>query len=431
MSTFNTNALLARFESKPCVVATGMDALIASSLNAVISHPRSEELMNAQASAGDGFWFASDDWRAVYRPYVVSGGVLQIPVKGVLLNDFSFAFGAYATGYDYIWRAFDRGMSDPEVLGIALVINSPGGIVAGNFDLVDRMFAMRGTKPIRAFVNENAYSAAYSIASVADQISVSRTGGVGSIGVVMFHTDYSGMMAKDGVKRTYVFAGAHKVDGNGTEALPDAVKSRWQEQINETYEVFVSTVARNRGLDEQAIRETEALTFTANQAIANKLADTIGSFDDQLAAFAVEMSTNEGEVVMADQVNAATDQVAIDKARAEGQTTGASAERARISAIRGSDEAKGRSAAAETIAMETSMNVEDAKAFLGKLPLEATATKLDANAVKGNAGVGNRFDAAMNSTQNPEIAAGGDDEKEVEVSASDRILASYFGAPKA
>jgi hypothetical protein len=49
-----------------------------------------------------------------------------------------------------------------------------------NFDLVDRMFAMRGKKPIKAYAMEYAYSAAYSIASVADSITVSRSGGVGS-----------------------------------------------------------------------------------------------------------------------------------------------------------------------------------------------------------------------------------------------------------
>jgi hypothetical protein len=45
-----------------------------------------------------------------YRPYVVRDGVLRIPVKGVLLHDFPFAFGSWATGYTYIARALDRGL---------------------------------------------------------------------------------------------------------------------------------------------------------------------------------------------------------------------------------------------------------------------------------------------------------------------------------
>jgi ClpP class serine protease len=44
-----------------------------------------------------------------------------------------------------------------------------------------------GEKPIHAILTENAYSAAYAIASAADRISVPRTGGVGSVGVITMH----------------------------------------------------------------------------------------------------------------------------------------------------------------------------------------------------------------------------------------------------
>ena len=199
------NPLLARFASRPSLVAPEMREWFEGCLTATASHPRAAEMLEANAYAEDGFWPAPDDWRAAYRPYVVRDGLLQIPVKGVLLHDFSFALGGWATGYVYIQRAFDRGLADPTVRGIALVCDSPGGHVAGNFDLVDRMFAARGTKPIRAFAHEAAYSAAYSIASAADQIVVSRTGGVGSIGVVAAHYDVSGAMEQAGVKVTFIY----------------------------------------------------------------------------------------------------------------------------------------------------------------------------------------------------------------------------------
>src|SRR5699024_6624417 len=113
------------------------------------------------------FWFQDDDWRSSLRPYVVRDGVLQIPVKGVLLHNFPYQFGSWATGYTYIQRAFERGLDDDQVKGIALVVDSPGGEVAGNFDLVDKMYERRDEKPVRAYAAEMALSAAYSIASVA------------------------------------------------------------------------------------------------------------------------------------------------------------------------------------------------------------------------------------------------------------------------
>jgi ClpP class serine protease len=76
------------------------------------------------------------------------------------------------TGYDGIRQAFLTAMEDPDISGICLDIDSPGGEVAGCFDLVDVIYGARGKKPIHAILTESAYSAAYAIASAADRISV-------------------------------------------------------------------------------------------------------------------------------------------------------------------------------------------------------------------------------------------------------------------
>src|SRR5690625_6800315 len=89
-------------------------------------------------------------------------------------------------------------MADPDVARIAMVINSGGGEVAGNFDLVDTIRGYRGQKPIEAFVDAHAYSAALSLASAADRIHVPRTGRVGSVGVVTAHIDVSEALQKQG-----------------------------------------------------------------------------------------------------------------------------------------------------------------------------------------------------------------------------------------
>src|SRR5690606_35412971 len=104
--------------------------------------------------------------------------------------------------------------------------------------------------------------------------------GVGSIGVVTSHVDMSKMMDDIGYKITFIHAGKHKVDGNSYESLKPEVKERIQARINELYDVFVATVARNRGLDEQAVRDTEALTFSPSEAMSKGLADSVGPLDD-------------------------------------------------------------------------------------------------------------------------------------------------------
>lgn len=299
-----TNPYLARFADAPALVSPDRRDEFEACLSAVSGDAALRTAMAEQAVAGgDPFW----DVAQYYRPYVVVDGILQIPVRGVLLNDFPYQFGSWATGYGYISKALERGLGDADVKGIALVINSPGGEVAGNFDLVDSIFAARAVKPIRAFAAEAAYSAAYSIASAAQSISLPRTGGVGSIGVVTSHLDISKAYDEIGFKVTFIFAGAHKVDGNAYEPLPPAVKARIQERIDALYQVFVSTVARNRGLDEQAVRDTEALTFMASEALSNGLADAIGSLDSSLAAFAADvLNPDEGDETMSDTKPAMT-----------------------------------------------------------------------------------------------------------------------------
>ena len=143
------NPLLARLAQEEVLVAPERVEWFESCLRAVVSDDRAK-LMLAEPTAArmvdDSFWPAPDDWRAELRPYIVKAGILHIPVHGVLLNNFGYQFGRYATGYQYIDRAFQRGLADPEVKGIAFVIDSPGGEVAGNFELVDRMYEARGQK---------------------------------------------------------------------------------------------------------------------------------------------------------------------------------------------------------------------------------------------------------------------------------------------
>ena len=414
----NMNPFLARFDQVPSMVTPELKGVFESCLHqASAQFVRIETDQNKPKMLdGDDFWFADDDWRAAFRPYNVKDGILQIPVKGVLLHDFMYQLGGWATGYPYIWKAFERGMGDMNVKGIALVIDSPGGEVAGNFDLVDKMFAMKGQKPVRAYAMESAYSAAYSIASMADTITVSRTGGVGSIGVVTAHVDVSKMMEEWGYKLTFIFAGAHKVDGNPYEALKPEVKARIQERIDELYSVFVSTVARNRGMDEQAIRDTEALTFTATQATSNGLADAIGSLDDAIAAFAVDLSINDEDENMADYTQAQYDEgtaaaraEGLSAGRAEGSKEGAKAQKDRINAIIGSDEGKVRPKAALSAALKTDMSVEDATAFLGDLAEEKAEAASTTTEQKPQGK--SRFEQAMDQTRQPELGTASDGEQ--------------------
>lgn len=419
------NPLIARFSGEPVLACASKAEAFASHLQAATGHPDFMKLSTASAermdSNSDGFWPASDDWMARFRPYAVKDGVLTIPVEGALIKGFPYTFYGILTGYEYIQRAFDRGMDDPEVKGIVLKIDSPGGEVAGNFDLVDRMFARRDEKPVAAIAAEHAYSAAYSIASVANEIYVARTGGVGSIGVVTSHVDVSRMLENAGYKITFIYAGDHKVDGNPYEALAPEVKARIQARVDYLYNVFVSTVARNRGVSEQSVRDTQALTYSAEEAVEKGLADKVAAYDAAVDDFAssldqqpqgVQMSTNQETA--AGKTFAQAD---LDAARAEGMAAGAKAERERIKGIQTSAEAADRPALASHLAFNSSMSVEEAN---GMLAVSAKETKQNESAASP-------FEKAM-ANDNPDLGSTAKGEAKSEQSASASILADFKAA---
>nr|WP_205814031.1 S49 family peptidase [Morganella morganii] len=212
--------------------------------------------------------------------YDVLEGIAIIPVYGTLVQKLG-TLRPYSgmTGYDGIRRVFLTAVNDPEVKGICLDIDSPGGEVAGCFDLVDLIYAERGKKPIHAILSENAFSAAYAIASAADKIYVPRTGGVGSVGVIVIHCDWSQRIKDDGLKVSIITYGNRKAESNPYVALSDEAKAAIQHDVDEMGRLFVSTVSRNRGLSETVIRNTQAACYLAAEGVQMGLADAVASPD--------------------------------------------------------------------------------------------------------------------------------------------------------
>lgn len=207
-------------------------------------------------------------------------GIAIIPVSGYLSNHFDeeiyYMYGG--TTYDTIRALFQQALADPTVKNIIFDINSPGGEAAGVFDLVDEIYNARGQKPIYAIFNDDGLSAAYAIASAADKRIVTRTSSVGSIGVVSIHVDQSGYDTQRGLVYTPIFAGQHKIDFSSHFPLSEEAKAVAQSDVNEIYNVFAETVARNLGLKVDDVKATEAGIFSGKKAVQAGLADSVMSW---------------------------------------------------------------------------------------------------------------------------------------------------------
>lgn len=211
-------------------------------------------------------------------PYPVIDGIAVIEIAGVLIHRGGWiGQSSGQTSYEGIAAQIEAAADDPAVRGLALEIDSFGGEVAGVFDLADRIRAIRGSKPVWAFVAEHAFSAGYALASQADRILLPRTGALGSIGVVVLHADISGQLDQDGVRVTLVHSGRHKVEGNPYEPLPEAVRDDIQREIDVLRFLFAETVAAGRAgrLNLDAALATEAATYRGVDAVAAGLADEV------------------------------------------------------------------------------------------------------------------------------------------------------------
>ncbi|WP_168793592.1 S49 family peptidase [Paraburkholderia aromaticivorans] len=246
------------------------------------------ELANGGARA---FLDAEDESEeASYKPYDVAQGVARIPIEGTLVHKLG-TLEPYSgmTGYDGIRALLSMALGDPDVRAIMLDIDSPGGEVAGCFDLVDAIYDARGRKPIWAVLTESAYSAAYAIASAADRIIVPRTGGTGSVGVICMHVDMSQALSKAGIDVTLIHYGAKKADGNEFNPLSKDALSRFQSDVNKMGEIFVKTVARNRDLKTAIVRDTEAGTFLGAAGVDIGFADAVMAPDEAFASLLEEL----------------------------------------------------------------------------------------------------------------------------------------------
>ena len=210
-----------------------------------------------------------------------SNGMAIIPIHGILTKRSGIFDGMLGmTSYDEIQKQISAALSDDAVQTILLDIDSPGGETSGLFDLADFIFNARSQKRIWAVCNDEAYSAAYGIASSAGKVFINRTSGVGSIGVIASHIDQSAFDEKQGVKYTTVFAGNRKNDLNPHEPITSESMQTLQSEVGRLYAMFVELVARNRNLDQSAIRSTEAGLYFGVDAINAGLADEILTFPE-------------------------------------------------------------------------------------------------------------------------------------------------------
>lgn len=228
-------------------------------------------------------------------PYQVKDGVAIIKIRGPLTKEpsfFSFLMGA-RTYSDIVVQGW-QAANDPAVDRIVRDIDSPGGTVAGAFEAAASWEEIAKIKPVSTFASGQFTSAALLIGSPGDEIATVSSTGVGSIGVVTVHADYSAMNERIGEKITYITAGKYKAYGNPDEPLSSDARAYFQKRLDRMYALFVDAVSRYRGMTtEQVVAAADGKVFLADQARELGLVDRIvANLDDYLKLLISEEEGN-------------------------------------------------------------------------------------------------------------------------------------------
>jgi signal peptide peptidase SppA len=233
--------------------------------------PHLRAIAAGQLEAQAEYWAARTAPRA-------SGDVVVIPVLGTITQRSPW----YGSSTEFLANALRAALADGS-RAIVLEVDSPGGEVYGVDELASLIRAARATKPIVAVSNALTASAAYYLAAQADELLVTPSGEVGSIGVYGGHEDWSGALDQMGIVITLISAGEGKTDGNPFEALSDEARADMQAAVDRYYGMFASAVAKGRKVSVETVRSSwKAKVYGAKEAVAIGMADAVGTLDDAI-----------------------------------------------------------------------------------------------------------------------------------------------------
>ena len=214
------------------------------------------------------------------KSYSMDGDIAIIRLEGTTVHKAGHldAMSGFC-GYNMLTSQLNEAYRDPDVYGIWMEIDSPGGAVSGLFAFVEELARMadEGKKPIYAWVNEQACSAAYAIASVCNKIYGPADAMVGSIGCVVVHTSMTRALDDQGIDVTVIRSGEKKMRGNPYEDLDEATAEKLQASVDDVRKRFATLVSMGRGIPMKDVLATEADWFDGKEAVSRGLMDAVVS----------------------------------------------------------------------------------------------------------------------------------------------------------
>ena len=213
-----------------------------------------------------------------------------INVDGVIAND---------ANNDTIVDLLKDARKDPNVAGVIMHINSPGGSVYASEKIYKEIKKLQEeNKPVYSVMQELAASGGYYISAPCDKIFASNETFTGSIGVIMQSYSLEGLFEKYGIKEQNITTGKMKDAGSPGKALDKEEKEYLQNLVDSAFSRFVKVVADGRDMSEADVRKlADGRVYDGSQALENGLVDKIGDLDDAYKDMAKEYNLSDPMLV--------------------------------------------------------------------------------------------------------------------------------------
>ncbi len=215
-----------------------------------------------------------------------ASAVAVIPVTGFITykpSVFSEFFGG--TALVNVMAAVNAAATDPGVKGIFMPFDSPGGTVSGLIETAEVIRAARRRKPVIAAIDPLAASAAFWLATQAQEIVITPSGHTGSLGVFALHLSFAEALKKAGVKPTFIASTPEKVELSEVLQLSDNAKAAAQREVDLVFAAFLADVARGRSKDVIQVRRNfgQGRLVNAQDAVRAGMVDQIGTLNEVLS----------------------------------------------------------------------------------------------------------------------------------------------------
>lgn len=244
---------------RPWIILPSYHAAIADVLDRRLQGFPAEDSVSHQRPklAADTLAGASE-----FAPATVDAdGIATIQVNGIIAKGASaFEKSCYGgVSPEDISRSLAAAVGNPEVHGIVLQVDSPGGTVGGVPEAAEHIASVQASgMPVFAFADGLMASAAYWLSAGASRIYSTRLADVGSIGVYVPWMDRTVQFAKSGVSVDVIKDGKYKAAGFPGTRLGEDDRARIQADVNRIGTDFREHVSKYRSRVPRSAMEGQA-----------------------------------------------------------------------------------------------------------------------------------------------------------------------------